>query len=143
MGETAIGESVDKVNKATEAKHASVNDRVGYLEKFLGESAEKHARELDALKASHTKNVNDTRAVHGSLQDLLREEKAARENHHATVQQRLNFLEGQIGESADKHNRALEELKGTTRGLGGHHASVADRLNYVERLLGDSAEKHD
>mmetsp|Transcript_105874 Transcript_105874/g.265100 ORF Transcript_105874/g.265100 Transcript_105874/m.265100 type:complete len:978 (+) Transcript_105874:186-3119(+) len=144
-----------------EADHASLQDRVNYLEKSLGDSVEKHARELKGLKDAHARHGKDLESVKaGSVK-------------HATVDERLDYLEKAMGDSADKHvaelaaaharleqlhgrvasceasGAAVSELKKSHSGLATHkndienqHASLKDRVDFLEKLLGDSADKH-
>ena len=80
-------------HKAVLAAHsASLGERLDFLEKSLGQSAEKHAKEVDALKASHSKIATETKV---------------RDAHHATVSERLDYIERMVGDSADKHAKEL------------------------------------
>ena len=80
-------------HKAALASHsASLGERLDFLEKSLGQSAEKHAKEVDALKASHSRIATETKV---------------RDAHHATVSERLDYIEKMIGDSADKHAKEL------------------------------------
>lgn len=115
-------------------KHAaSMEDRMTYLEKTMGDSLDKHIKELADLKQSHEKHKKDT-ADQKNLTDLTRA--------HASVEQRLEFLEKQVGESADKYNRDMRSLQEGHSKMGGAHASIGDRMAYIENLLGDNADKH-
>merc|ERR1719162_1830470 len=52
-------------------KHATLTERVAYLEKFTGETADKHLREIEATKGAHEQLVKDSsarHAVHDALQ---------------------------------------------------------------------------
>mmetsp|Transcript_39443 Transcript_39443/g.126416 ORF Transcript_39443/g.126416 Transcript_39443/m.126416 type:complete len:657 (-) Transcript_39443:336-2306(-) len=115
-------------------KHASMGERAAYLERALGDSAEKHMRELENLKAATEKHMRET---HGR--------QSAVEQAHATVQQRLQVLENSLGDSADKHMKELNDVKATMGKLSGGmqaHATVAERLAFIEQTIGDSAERH-
>lgn len=125
-----------------DAKHASMNERVAYLEKLVGDSADKHSKELESLKSLHSRHVSDTKSTHSSLQAILQQEKEFREQHHSSIQARLNALENSIGESADRQARELETLKGSHSRMFGGHATIAERLSFVERQVGESADKH-
>ena len=59
-----------------------MGERLGYLKKLLGDSADKHKRELEALKATHAKQARD----------LDRHGKEA-QAHHASVGERSSYLE--------------------------------------------------
>ena len=73
--------------------HSSVSERLSYLEGLMGESAEMHARELEALKTSHSRMASEAKA---------------RDVHHATVSERLDYIEKLLGDSADKHAQELK-----------------------------------
>lgn len=122
-------------------KSASIQDRLDYLEKFMGESADKSTRELEAAQAK--------------LQDLsghLEGEKAA----NASVSERLEFIEQQIGNSADNQHKLMEALEAKQRRLTGVlddlsgsmgerevlGATLQERVNYLEKFIGESADKH-
>mmetsp|Transcript_33690 Transcript_33690/g.98048 ORF Transcript_33690/g.98048 Transcript_33690/m.98048 type:complete len:184 (+) Transcript_33690:3-554(+) len=122
-----------------------------YLEGLLGDSADKHERELQALRDAHAKFA----AAHGKhAKDI--ESLRALQGHHATVEERLQFIEKAIGDSAEKHGAAIEKLRAAhakhAAALEKHakdscaalaaHATVNDRIYYLEQLLGDSADKH-
>ena len=80
-------------HKAALAAHtASLGERLEFLEKSLGQSVEKHAKEVEALKVSHSKFATDTKL---------------RDTHHATVSERLDYVEKMVGDSADKHAKEL------------------------------------
>lgn len=143
---------------ATESHHATLRERVDYLEGMVGSSAEKHFKELEFLKTAHSR---------------LATESKTREAFHATISERVSFIEQQLGDSADQqaqelaaahskldqlhgrlasceaHGSAIDNLKKSHANLAqdkatreAHHMSMAERLEYLERVLGDSAEKH-
>merc|ERR1719193_2326895 len=111
-----------------------MGERLAYVEKLLGDSADKHADELQAIKASHGKHAEDLAAL------------AKAHEVHATLPERIAFLERAIGYSANKHAKEIQALRdahgGHARALKEHHATVEERMQYVEKLLGDSADKH-
>mmetsp|Transcript_10058 Transcript_10058/g.27079 ORF Transcript_10058/g.27079 Transcript_10058/m.27079 type:complete len:424 (-) Transcript_10058:7-1278(-) len=120
--------------QAASSRHASMPERMEYIEKLLGDSADKHAEEVQSLRDAHSKHA----------QDLL--------DHHATVEERIQYVEKLLGDSADKHAKELKALKAAhdrhagdlsevKAGLG-QHASLPERIDYLEQLLGDSADKH-
>merc|ERR1712187_730164 len=113
--------------------HFSLEDRVKYIEKEMGDSAAKHAKLLAEDEANHKK-------ISSALDDHGR--------RHATVEQRINFLEKELGDSADKHARALQDDEVNHKKIsaaldehGKRHASVEDRLASLEKAhptLGDN-----
>lgn len=69
--------------------------------------------------------------------------KCAKTEHQATLQQRMDYLESFLGESADKHAKELQAQAAQHQvGLMDHKTSMETRLEYLEALLGDSADKH-
>eukprot|EP00439_Symbiodinium_sp_Y106_P060581 s4578_g8.t6 len=125
---------------ASDQHHASMQQRVDYLEKMMGDSADKHA--------AHVKQLEELRRSH----DDMRNRHGASDQNHASVQQRVDFLEKLMGDSADKHAahvKQLEELRRShddiRRKHGANdqqHASVQQRVDYLEKMMGDSADKH-
>jgi hypothetical protein len=136
---------------ATAENHANLEQRLAYLEKFLGESAYQHEKEVAATKKEvaeqktavetrleyietllgdsankHAKYIHDAESRLGNLHKAI--EACAKVDHHASLEQRMDYLEGYLGENADKK--------------GKHQATVETRLEYVENFIGDSAEKH-
>jgi Holliday junction resolvasome RuvABC endonuclease subunit len=107
------------IKDCAKADHAtSLDTRIQFLEDLVGDNADKHskhAKEIDALKGKH-----------GDLHSLL--SGCAKKEHHATMEERLKFLEKELGESADKHDV--------------HKTTMEDRMEFLERKMGDSAEKH-
>jgi hypothetical protein len=131
--------------------HASIAERVTYLEDFIGESADKQdmsfetlAGEHEALKGtieqrleylegfigeSSDKHAKDIAEAMGKLQDMHKAvSSCAQQKHHASLEERMTFMEKELGESADKH--------------GKHKTSVETRMQFLEKTIGDSAEKH-
>merc|ERR1719203_2713997 len=70
-----------------EAGHATVQERLKYLEQKLGDSADKHAREIGSLRDAHSKHGSD-------LDNLKSLHKKA-----STVDERLDYIEKSIGDS--------------------------------------------
>jgi len=120
-------------------------------ERLLEDSADKHANELAALKDSHKRMVE----IHGKSAkdvDALKTLHA----HHATMAERLDYMEKVLGDSADKHFQELQALKVahqkhvdalTKSGKDSatalqHHANVSERIAYIEKLMGDSSDHH-
>lgn len=165
QGHGQVSDRVTQLQREKEelrAHHMSLTERMDYLETLLGESAEKHAQELETFKDKHAKldaGANKLRS------------------HHAGLEERMEYLEAKIGDSFDKHAKELsnvhakvEELHGklqdqkSTREekllyFNGHlqqqvtaqktgderHASMeemeaVERLKFLESLMGDNAE---
>merc|ERR1719464_1313862 len=95
--------------KATEAAtglHATLQERVDFLERTLGDSADKHQKELESLRVAHARHDAATGKHAGDLESL----KAAH-SHHAGMAERLAYIEKTLGDSADKHAREVAALK--------------------------------
>jgi predicted DNA-binding protein YlxM (UPF0122 family) len=100
-------------------------------------------------------NLSTMKGALMSLSDLCREEKLQRETHHASFEQRIDYLEKCMVDFADKHR----ELENAHRMLHDAHSrtkteleaaqkriqdmeSIAQRLDFVEQYIGDSIDKH-
>jgi len=127
---------------ASDQHHASMQQRVDYLEKMMGDSADKHAahvKQLEELRRSH----DDSHGRHANVAQALKDK-------HASVEERLKFLEQAIGDSADRHSQELKQTKTQLEALHGKlsdeqgrkHASLEEKVKYIEKLIGDSADEH-
>merc|ERR1712107_184335 len=74
---------------------------MGYIERTLGDSADKHEKSIEAVGVANGKHANDLKAV----RDLMQSEKDKRDVHHASVEERILFLERAIGESGQARKR--------------------------------------
>jgi len=139
--------------KANQESHkANMEERLEFLERQIGDSADRHSEELEALKGNHSKLSKTLDQLHGHIKG----EKDQREKHHATIEERVNFLETTVGDSADKHDKMSKQLDAAHSSLKdihgkhtseksareAHHASLEERLDYIEKCIGDSADKH-
>jgi len=140
--------------------HVTLTEKVEYLERLVGDSAEKHtaqAMQFESARAAHSIISGDLKA------------HAARQ---ASIEERLKFIERLLDESAEKHARELSETHAHVEDLHGRlasceahgsaidsmrrshgafaseqleraqrHTDLAERLECLERLAGDSAEK--
>lgn len=153
-GHGGLTELLSKHAKDNHQRHASVDDRLVYLEKCMGDSADKHERHLQELQALHEKHAD---LKHLQV-DMVRS-RSEKDEHHASLQERVQFLEQAIGESADRHSlhaQAVEEVRKAhgavalelervsreKQSLHAGHATMSERLDYLERSLGDSADRH-
>merc|ERR1740121_3350853 len=80
--------------------------------------------------------------------DSLAREREERANHHATLNERLTYLEGLFGDNADKHAKELAQIQSTHQQLsydvrmhGGNHGGMVERCNHLERLIAELAER--
>ncbi|CAE7544182.1 unnamed protein product [Symbiodinium natans] len=165
----ATGSTIDGLKKAhaslvadksaRDAHHASFAERLDYLERTFGDSADMHAKQLkaahDKIEKIHARvaNCEETGSavadLHKSHQQVSQDHRDKLSTLHSSVSERLSYLEGLIGESAELHARELEALKSShsriaseAKARDAHHATVSERLDYIEKLLGDSADKH-
>jgi len=116
---------------AVDSHHASMAERMDFLEKAFGDSADNHMKELQAMQDAHSKQAQSLQALHGL------------HAHSATMEERINYVEKLIGDSADQR---IEENKG--RHVFGIPAAgaILERLRGIERLEGivnDVQAKHD
>lgn len=139
--------------------HSDMADRFGAFETGFGDTSNKHAQDLAAvreLQEQHGEQIGK----HGSHLDTFH----MHQKEHATLPERIEYLEQQIGDSADRHAAAVEELHQKLAGeqaardehhssfrnllsresdeRGTHHATVNERLDNLERTFGDSDDKH-
>merc|ERR1719271_203685 len=109
--EKYIGESVD----VHDSHKTTLETRLEYIEAMIGDNADKHAGEIEKAKGRT-----------GSLEAAIR--KCAAHDHVSGMEKRVDYLEKCLGESADNHDN--------------HKANMEQRLEYIEALVGDNADKH-
>eukprot|EP00933_Yihiella_yeosuensis_P034921 TRINITY_DN2841_c3_g2_i1.p1 TRINITY_DN2841_c3_g2~~TRINITY_DN2841_c3_g2_i1.p1 ORF type:complete len:1158 (+),score=286.19 TRINITY_DN2841_c3_g2_i1:162-3476(+) len=152
--------STFSAEKAKRDAHAtSISERLDYLEKLTGDSAEQHSRELVIAQSKIDQmhgRLSTVEKTGSALSDQQRsaeatmaDERAALHAHHATLRERLDYIESALGDSADKHNRELENLRADHKRLvmdhkskETHTVSLGERVSYLEKNIGDSAEQH-
>merc|ERR1719491_670543 len=120
--------------------HATLPERMAFIEEQMGDSADKH---LEHVADLHTKVAGEQAARekhHGSVKELFAREKEERSNHHASLNERLDYLESVIGDNADSHMSGLAEvvsihqkLSGDLKSCGDSHSAVSDRVSKLER----------
>jgi len=107
--------------------HSGVEERLGFLEAFIGESAAQNAKEMAAT-------------TNQSVEKRM------------TMECRLEYIEATLGDCADKHGKELEAAHGKLQDLHAavnscakseHHNTLEARMEYLESLIGDSADKHE
>lgn len=158
-GHGGLTELLSKHAKDSHQRHASVDERLAYMEKCMGDSADKHERHLQELHALHGRTAEKHGDLHAAHQADLAKLRSEKDEHHASLQERVSFLEQAVGESADKHSlhaQAVEEVRKAhgavameldrvsreKQALHTRHASMDERLEYLERTIGDSADRH-
>jgi len=120
--------------------HATVAERLDYLEQIMGDSADSHSKALDTLESNHQKVKKLVDDLHGKVKS----DKFERDDHHANISERLDFLEQRIGESTDKqnqHKKDVETAQNRIKDLNGqmdiekskndkHKANMEERLEF-------------
>merc|ERR1719506_723962 len=138
--EKCIGESANMHSN----HKATMETRLEYIEKTIGDNAEKHAKDLAAHADKHARDLAAYAEKHGltlSEHDKKFLEQRtkmsgletamngfAKSEQHATMLQRMEYLEKMLGESADSHKN--------------HKATLEMRMEFLEKMVGDNAEKH-
>jgi hypothetical protein len=82
--------------------------------------------------------MQNLRSQHKELQNGF--SAFAKAEHHATLAERVKYIEQVIGDNADKHAELARKLGGCA--LKEHHASLQERVTYLERFFGESADKN-
>eukprot|EP00435_Cladocopium_sp_Y103_P020197 s4945_g4.t3 len=134
----------------------------------LKHHCEKQGTALEDLKSSHANLSSDKSALdlhHATLKDSSNWKSLQGSptwNSRLAIawmleqslngirwEERVNYLESMMGDSADHHRKALEEhkanhakLSNELRAREASHATLADRMSYIEQQMGDSFEKH-
>merc|ERR1712217_328954 len=98
-------------------QHASNTERMGLQERAMQNAAVEHADELKASCSaldSHFRALQERVAVyedgHTTLKVGHQDLQASVGSHHASFAERLASMERVIGDSVDKHSRALDSL---------------------------------
>ncbi|CAE7507904.1 unnamed protein product [Symbiodinium natans] len=121
---------------AQEQLTVSIQKRVDFLERLLGESVDRHAQEIESAKTAQAR---------------LAGEAKAREAHHASVADRLGYIEQLVGDSFDRHSKEIQSSHSRLESLHARLAacesqagqnSLRERVDFLEKLLGESSQKH-
>jgi len=119
------------------ADHASLEDRMVFLENFVGDSVDKHE--------GYNKELSGTRMDIATLSGQIAAEQAARQKHSASLEERVEFIERQIGDSADNHEKvhsAYMELQESFKGEKALWETTHSALATQIETLADSVNKH-
>jgi len=135
--------------KVREVQCTSVRERLDYVEGVMGDSVEKSKRDL---AAAHVKldlfavRVTSCESSKDAVQALQRAHDDLTSEHsekHASIMQRVDFLEKLIGDSADKHAKELAKHKAEA---AASHLKIVDdcrqRIDMIDRVIDDSIQKH-
>jgi len=136
-----------------DSNQTSMMERLEYLERFVGESSDKHEKHFKDLETAHNRLKE--------VQTLTASEKVTRDQHKTAMEERIFLIERQMGEASENHSKALESLEANLRKLrcgldelqssfkgeketrDSHHSTVGDRLDYLEKFVSESSDKHD
>jgi len=133
QGDAGTALRIETAHKALASRHATTAERVDYLEKILGDACTTQEKEVAAihaeLKTFHDRLISEER--NGREVRLLNELQA----HHSSVQDRLRYLEGQMGDTEEKHVRGFKSMEA-------QHSSLQDRVEHIERSVGASMDLH-
>jgi len=158
--------------KGSHAEQSSVPDRLAFLEQLVGDSIDGRSgfgarsrgrsptgslARMPTFSAQNSlkdrmEEIEKVVGLHGDSHNCTADKQAELESHHATLGERVKFLEKAIGDSAEAHEKELKKLKDASSAhsqhlaglqtLHQHHSTVDERLNFIEKLLGDSADNH-
>lgn len=110
------------------------SEKVEYLERALREAGDRHSQQVQALHSkveqlhSHVSNERTMRdSHHKGVVDTFGKEREARERQHASIEERLTYIETYLGESADRHAQDLQN----------HQGNIQQRLQALEQKLID------
>jgi chromosome segregation ATPase len=150
--------------------HSSMEQRVEYLEKaykttmesrlqtvegLIGDSAEKHSKELTSVVdkmqdlqsaiESSTKGKIEQRMDH--LEKTVGESVYKLDFRETALETRLQSIEGVIGDSAGKNavqavTDKIKEMNSLVNALTDHKESSLTRLGSIEALVGQTTDKH-
>jgi len=118
---------VSREKESREGHHATVNERLEHLEKYVGESADKHGKHIEAVNAKFN-----------LFSGNLTAEKGAREKQHLTIEERLALIDRQIKECSESQAEAVGTQKNAHKEL----CATIDRLHSHVRVEKDTRESH-
>jgi chromosome segregation ATPase len=103
------------------------------LEKEMGDSFDKHAKQLDEVKKAHDKHTGHI--------DTFKSWKM----HHSSLEERMGYLEKVLNDSADQHARMMTDMRNKheeLRSSHSRHASLEERVAFLENDVGASVDQH-
>jgi len=134
--------------KVRERETTSVYERLDYVEGVVGDSLEKSKRDL---AAAHVKldlfavRVTNCEAAKEAVSALREAHESLTQEHserHATIMQRVDYLEKLIGDSADRHAKELAKHKAAHSEAMAQHAKIVDDCRQRMDCLGKSVDDH-
>jgi len=128
--------------EARERYRVTFEERVDFIEKQMGDSTSRQDRHMEDLRAVQTR----LDGVHSNAAAT----KDSHEKHRASVAQRLEFLEKQVGQSTNQYEQQTQDLKGVQTQAAAdkalhqlHRATLDERLHTAETKLGDFSDRHE
>jgi len=106
---------------ARDEHHATTEQRLKFLEGQIGDSAETHLKQIEELERKHKLLANNMDQVHSNVKG----EKDAREKHHSSINERVEYLEQFVGDSSDKHQEAAKQLEAYQNKLKDVHGNLS------------------
>merc|ERR1719310_500701 len=85
-----------------------MESRLEYLENLIGDNADKHQKLIEESQ----KKLDELHAKTKGLQGAL--DGCADAKQHASIEERVEYLESFVGESADKHAEFLKHAREIT-----------------------------
>ncbi len=138
--EKLLGDSADKQAEQTDRQAAAIQQRMESVERLLGDSVDRHA----LLEQAYSEQ--------GILQrelDELREQHAALQNledqQGLSLGVRMRHIEHLFGDSAEHHVRwecIPSKLETERQARSEQYAALLERLDYIQKLVDNSAERH-
>lgn len=135
--------------KVRETDHTTVRERLDYVEGIMGDSLEKSKRDLAAahvkidLFAVRVTNCESSKDAVHALQRAHDELTQEHSERHASIMQRVDYLEKLIGDSADKHAKELAKHKADA---AANHANILHDcrqwMDMIGRTIDDTMQKH-
>merc|ERR1719215_90411 len=113
--------------------------RVDFLEKAIGDSADKHSKELNSLRESHAKHcqaLEGMRSLH-TLKDDLKELSSWQEE----IRSRLASCE-KLGTTFLELKRSHADLVGSKNMMTAEHSNLRDRVDNLECMFADSTNRN-
>merc|ERR1719311_2044389 len=176
-----VKDHLELEKQARATHHATMEERVAYLERTLNDSADRHAameeghsslgqqlqeiadhhshsknhhatiaEQLDAIVQQLQTEISTREADIYELRELVGGETLARAEHHSSVKEliaseraaREKHAEQLVSDYEAHHGRVLDHLELEKEARAIHHASIEERVAYLEKLLNDSADRH-
>eukprot|EP00928_Gymnodinium_smaydae_P062449 TRINITY_DN46305_c0_g1_i1.p1 TRINITY_DN46305_c0_g1~~TRINITY_DN46305_c0_g1_i1.p1 ORF type:complete len:1332 (-),score=238.39 TRINITY_DN46305_c0_g1_i1:94-4089(-) len=148
----ACEERIDGETEARGSHHCTVEQRISYLEKKIGDCADQHQEEIQDVRNQLLVERRSRDEQHGAIQlrfDDARQNVENLHGHRATIEERIASLEKELGNVGDRQEETRQSLHGVcaqirdeTHGREQHHATVQQRVELLEKRVGEFSDKH-